>query len=184
MTLPEAILLAAAWTCAPLAAEGEPAVVERVDLARYMGTWYEISALPNFPQRGCTDTVVHYALREDGDVDLANTCRKGGKLKVYRGRGRVLDPRTNAKLHVRFFLWLGTPYWIVALDPDYRWAAVGTPERDRLWIISRRPALEPEVYAALTERLKGQGFDVDGLVRTVHSGGPPPDVSGREGSPR
>lgn len=159
-------------------------MVERVDLARYMGTWYEIAALPNYPQKGCTDTVVHYVLREDGDVDLANTCWKGGERKVYRGRGKVLDPRTNAKLHVRFFLWLGTPYWIVALDPDYRWAAVGTPERDRLWIISRRPELDQETYAALTERLRGQGFDVDGLVRTTHTGKRPAGLSGRRRQPR
>jgi apolipoprotein D and lipocalin family protein len=148
----------------------EPAVVPSVDLARYMGTWYEISAMPNRMQKGCTDTVVHYKLRPDGDFDLLNTCWKGDAYKPYQGRGKVVDPKTKAKLYIKFFLFLGTPYWIIDLDPDYRWAAVGVPDRDQLWIISRTPVMEDSVYEGILARAKANGFDVGRLVRSRHTG--------------
>ena len=35
---------------------------------------------------------------------------------------------------------------IVDLGPDYEYAVVGHPSRDYLWILSREPTLDPEVY--------------------------------------
>jgi apolipoprotein D and lipocalin family protein len=75
--------------------------VPRVDLQRYLGTWYEIAAFPQRFQRGCTATTATYALRADGDIDVVNRCRKDspeGPEKVARGRARVVDRATNAKL--------------------------------------------------------------------------------------
>ncbi len=80
--------------------------VPRVELARYMGTWFEIASFPQRFQRGCTATTATYTLRDDGHVEVVNRCRKGspdGPEKVAIGRARVADPSTNAKLEVSFF---------------------------------------------------------------------------------
>ena len=53
----------------------EPA--EHVDLARYVGVWYEISALPQRFQKNCTGTTATYTWRDDGDIDVLNRCRDG-----------------------------------------------------------------------------------------------------------
>ena len=45
---------------------------------------------------------------------------------------------------------------------------VGTPERDRLWILARTPALDESGYQAFVARAAAQGFDVQRLVRTAH----------------
>lgn len=166
-------LLLAALLALPASASPPLPVVASVDLARYMGTWHEIAHMPNFPQKGCTDTTVHYSLNDAGAFDLVNTCRKGGRLKPYRGTARRVDPASAAKFRVKFFVFFGGDYWITDLDPDYRWAVVGAPARDQLWIISREPFLDEEVYRGILGRARALGFDTDRLERTVRLATPP-----------
>ncbi|MCK7518516.1 MAG: lipocalin family protein [Ignavibacteriales bacterium] len=78
----------------------------RVDVPRYLGTWYEIATIPQRFQRGCVGVTAHYSLRDDGAIDVVNVCRKGtldGKERSVRGKAWIVDRTTNAKLKVRFF---------------------------------------------------------------------------------
>src|SRR5512146_347259 len=152
--------------------------VPRVDVRRYVGTWYEIASFPQSFQRGCTATTATYTLRDDGEIDVVNRCREGspdGPEKVARGRARVVDPSTNAKLEVSFFRPFWGDYWIVDLGADYEYAAVGHPGRDYLWILSRTQSMKAEVYEAIVRRLAAQGYETNRLVRTEH--GPAPEKS-------
>lgn len=146
--------------------------VPHVDLQRYMGTWYEIASFPQPYQHGCFGTTATYTLRPDGKVDVVNRCRVGslqGVEKVARGRARVVDPATNARLKVQFFWPLWGDYWIIELAPDYSWAAVAQPDRDALWILSRTPTMDDETFAGIVTRLVRQGFEIGRLDRTVQS---------------
>ncbi|MGB5294978.1 MAG: lipocalin family protein, partial [Thermoanaerobaculia bacterium] len=81
-------------------------VVENVDLDRYLGTWFEIASYPAWFAKNCTGVTAEYSLREGGGISVVNRCYKGaldGKLKEARGRAKVVDPETNAKLKVSFF---------------------------------------------------------------------------------
>lgn len=145
--------------------------VARVDLERYVGTWYEIAAFPQRFQRGCTASTATYTLREDGLIDVVNRCRKGsvdGPEDSARGRARVVDRATRAKLEVSFFRPFWGDYWIVDLGDDYEYAVVGHPSRDYLWILARTPTMSPELYEAVLRRLAAQGFDTARLVPTIH----------------
>jgi lipocalin len=51
--------------------------VPKVNLERYLGTWYEIASYPQRFQEGCTGTTATYTLRSDGEIDVLNKCRKG-----------------------------------------------------------------------------------------------------------
>lgn len=171
--IPRGLALALFLTALPASAADKaaaPAVVPSVDLARYMGTWYELSHIANFPQRGCTDTIVHYRLAPDGGFELLNTCWKGGKYKPYHGWAKPWEKGAIAKFRVKFFAIFGGDYWIIDLDPDYRWAAVGDSKRSQLWIISRTQTLDEKIYAGLLERARAQGYDVSKLERTVLTG--------------
>lgn len=146
--------------------------VPHVEVERYLGTWYEIARFPHRFQRGCTATTAEYALRKDGDLDVVNRCRDGtpdGPEKVARGRARIVDRATNARLEVSFFRPFWGDYWIVELGDDYGYAVVGHPSRDYLWILSRAPAMSPELYAGILERLRAQGYETERLERTVHA---------------
>jgi apolipoprotein D and lipocalin family protein len=146
--------------------------VPHVELARYLGTWYEIANFPQSFQRGCTATTAAYSARSDGDIDVVNRCRKGspdGPEKIARGRARVVDKVTNAKLEVSFFRPFWGDYWIIDLGPNYEFAVVGHPSRDYLWILARSPVMEAAVYDAIVARLAAQGYEPHRLVRTVHA---------------
>src|SRR5512143_2119744 len=96
--------------------------VSRVDVRRYVGTWYEIAAFPQRFQRGCTATTATYTLRAGGDLDVLNRCRTGapdGEERSARGRARVVDHTTGAKLEVSFFRPSWGDYWIIDLADDY-----------------------------------------------------------------
>jgi apolipoprotein D and lipocalin family protein len=149
-------------------------VVEYVDVERYMGLWYEIAKYPNFFQGDCAgNTTAEYTLLEDGRVQVLNTCLASlpdGPEDVIEGTARVVDPQTNAKLKVSFFGPFEGDYWIIDLDPDYQWAVVGEPTRTFLWVLSRTPTLDEEIYNGILERLPDLGYDPDRLVLTPQTG--------------
>lgn len=147
-----------------------PSTVERVDLDRYAGTWYEIASFPTRFQRGCTATTASYGLRDDGRVSVRNRCVRDGEESGIEGVAWPVDA-SNARLKVRFFWPFTGDYWVLALDPDYRWALVGHPDREHLWILSRTPRIDDALYQELVAKARAQGFDVSRLART-----PQPDA--------
>ena len=144
-------------------------VVSSVVLGRYAGKWYEIARLPNWFQRDCaSDTTATYTLRPDGKITVVNECRKGdGRPKSATGTaGMASAAGPNTKLKVSFFWPFSGNYWIIDLDPDYRWAVVGEPGRDYLWILSREPRLDESLYQQILDRVKQQGYDTGRLIKT------------------
>jgi apolipoprotein D and lipocalin family protein len=143
--------------------------VSYVDLARYVGDWFEIARTPNDFQEDCVGTTAYYSLRGDGRVAVTNRCREDalrGEEKSICGVARVVDKETNAKLKVTFFWPFEGDYWIIDLDPSYRWAVVGEPRRRYLWILSRTPTLDAHTYDAILARLPDAGYDPTRLLRT------------------
>ncbi len=146
--------------------------VPRVELSRYMGTWYDIASFPQRFQKGCTGTTATYTLRDDGTVTVVNRCARGsldGKVTVAKARAKVVDRETNARLKVSFFWPFWGDYWVIDLGKDYEYAVVGHPSRKYLWILSRTPTMAPEVYEGILDRLKAQHYDVSRLVQTLQA---------------
>jgi apolipoprotein D and lipocalin family protein len=146
-----------------------PETVKHVSLVRYGGKWHEIASFPQTLQKECAGTTVTYTLRSDGGLDIVTRCRKGslqGREEIVRGRARIVDPRSNAKLQVSFFWPSWGDYWILDLAPDYSYAVVGHPSRNRLWILSRTPRMDEKTYAAILDRLKAMQYDVGRLKKT------------------
>jgi apolipoprotein D and lipocalin family protein len=146
------------------------AVVDEVDLDRYLGRWYEIASFPQRFQRGCVASTATYTRRDDGRIGVVNECRDGsfdGEPRRAEGVAWVADEEeSRAKLKVQFFWPFRGDYWIIELDPEYRYAAVGHPSRDYLWILARTPALDPDLYRELSAGLEAQGYDLTRLKLT------------------
>ena len=148
--------------------------VPKLDLNRYMGTWYEIAAFPQRFEKGCVASTATYSLRANGKVTVVNQCRDktlDGKLRSAKGTAWVVDKNTNAKLKVRFFWPFSGDYWIIDLGADYEYAVVGHPGRNYLWILSRKPQMDFATYDGILERLKAQRYDISRLQKTLQPPG-------------
>jgi apolipoprotein D and lipocalin family protein len=164
---------------APAVGAGPVEPVPSLELERYAGRWFEIARYPQFFQRNCARNVTaEYTLRDDGRIRVVNRClREDGREIDARGEARRADPAGPAsRLEVRFaprwlsalpFVW--ADYWVIALDPEYRWAVVGSPSRKYLWILSRTPQLDETTYDRILESIGFQGYDPAGLTRTQQS---------------
>ena len=166
------LLAASAFAPAAAAADARPLqTVPRVDLARYVGTWYEIASYPQRFQKGCTGTVATYSIRDDGMIEVINRCSRDsltGRITVAKGRAKVVDKVTNARLKVTFFWPFSGNYWVIGLDENYRWAVVGDPGRKYLWILSRTPVLGKEEMEKARQAALSQGYDLEKLIQTVN----------------
>lgn len=140
-----------------------------VDIERYMGKWYEIASYPTFFNRRCTATTAEYTLQDNGTVRVVNECRIGdpsGRVDRIEGTARVVNEETNAELKVSFFIFGEGDYWIIDLQEDYQWAVVGDPARQTLFILSRTPTLEDDVYQDILNRVRAKCYDPDHLTLT------------------
>ena len=143
--------------------------VDHVDIQRYTGRWYEIARLPNRFEKKCDrDVTAEYSL--DGKtLRVSNACRKAdGALTRAAGKAKIVDSATNAKLKVTFFWPFYGDYWILGLDPQYRWAVVGEPSRKFLWILSRTPKLTESEMQKAELVVRDSGYERSGLIFTRH----------------
>ena len=143
-------------------------VVASVDLSRYAGRWHEIARLPNRFQKKCADSVTaDYALRADGKIQVVNRCRKTSReFTSAKGKAKIVDKKTNAKLKVTFFWPFSGDYWILDLGPNYEYAVVGAPNRKYLWILSRTPQIDDKLYQQLLAKMAARGFPTERMIRT------------------
>ncbi|PKV66899.1 lipocalin family protein [Pontibacter ramchanderi] len=156
-----AIISSCSSTNAPLE------TVPNVDLERYMGKWYEIASIPQRFTRGCSCTTAKYRLNaEKGYVEVYNSCLKKGKVSDATAKAFPVEGSNNSRLKVQFFWPFKGDYWILELDPDYRYVMVGAPDRESLWFLSRTPTLDEATYARLEESAREKGFPVEQLHRT------------------
>jgi len=153
--------------------------VASVDLPSYMGTWYEIARLPmRHEPEDATDISATYTLEADGSVEVRNRMRRKGEVEESVGRATAVDD-SGSRLEVTFLpeglRWIPFTkgdYWIIALDPAYSVALVGSPDRKYLWLLAREPAMDEltrEHYFAIARR---HGFDLGPLILTPHTGEP------------
>lgn len=156
---------------------GKPTPVDKVDLTRYSGTWYEIARLPLYFQRKCaSDVTATYTLQTDGSIQVDNRCKTADN-KTQQSIGRATkNGDSGSKLKVTFLpkglRWLPfgkADYWILDLDDNYQYALVGTPNNKNLWILSRTPTMNEATYQALTAKAQAQGYNLINFKRTVQT---------------
>jgi apolipoprotein D and lipocalin family protein len=135
--------------------------VPSLDLERYLGTWYEISKYPVSFEKGLVGVTATYSLRDDGRVRVENAGFKGsfdGERSSATAKAWIPNPDRPAELKVSFFWPFSAKYWVIALDPDYRWAIVGEPGRRYVWILAREPRIDDVLYRSLVAKVEALGY--------------------------
>lgn len=150
-----------------------PETVPFVDIERYMGVWYQISAYETSFNEGLVGVTAEYTLLADGSVQVYNRGYKDaldGPIDDILGNAVVVDKETNSKLKVTFpgvpnFPWAN--YLIVVLDADnYSYAVVTDPLGYTLFVLSRTPQMEEALYNSILAELEGLGIETDPLLLT------------------
>lgn len=177
LILPACALALAACTGGPSGrAKDAPALqpVAEVDATRYAGLWYEIARYPNGFQENCEGVTAEYTLRDDGTIDVLNTCRTGtksGEPRDAEGTAKPIKGSGGARLAVNFapipLLSGDGNYWVLYLDEGYQHAVVGEPPGRYLWYLSRTPAISPETRAEMDAAAEAQGYDLSMLKETI-----------------
>ena len=156
----------------------EPTTVDSIDLEKYAGTWYEIGRLPMYFQRKCaSDVTATYTEKADGSgITVLNKCMgEDGKAIDAEGLAKPADD-TGSKLKVTFLpswiRWLPVgraDYWVLAHDPSYQTALVGTPDKDYLWLLARSPNISQKTYAKYRQIAQQQGYGLKEFKLTNHA---------------
>ena len=137
------------------------------ELDKYLGKWYEIARLDHSFERGLEKVTAEYTMRTDGGVRVLNRGYSVTKSQWKEAEGKayfVGDPKTGM-LKVSFFGPFYGAYNVIALDQkDYQWSLVAGPDTDYLWILSRKPQLEEEIFDQLVAQAKSYGFDTESLI--------------------
>jgi len=145
----------------------EVSVVQNIDLERYIGKWYEIASLSGRFQKGCQCTTAEYDLLVGKSyLSVKNKCFRKGKWSEISGKAFFNSSSSEGKLKVQFFWPFRADYFIIDLPYDYSWAVVTTPGYKYVWILSRKPKLDDNIYQEILNRLKKKGFDVNLLSLT------------------
>lgn len=143
-----------------------PLTVRSIEIDRYAGLWYELARFPNNFEEDCEGVTAEYRRRDDGRIDVINTCREGaanGPARAQQGIARIADTETNAKLKVRFGFPIDGDYWVLDRADDYSWALVGEPGGRFLWILSRTPTISDALRGDLIQRLRMRSYNTDAL---------------------
>ncbi|MFH7765757.1 lipocalin family protein [Acinetobacter sp. BSP-28] len=149
--------------------------VERVELDKYLGVWYEVARKPLYFQNKCDrDVTATYTLNENGNIGVDNRCyTKDGQLNQSIGEAFVKNAPFNTKLKVSFlpeairWLPLGRgDYWVLKLDDDYQTVLVGEPRRKYMWVLSRTPQPDQAVIHEYLEYAKSVGYDLSDVIHT------------------
>jgi len=149
-------------------------VVANFNLESYLGQWYEIARYDHSFERGLVGVTATYSIRPDGKIKVVNAGYKNsltGKRSEAIGKAKVPNPAEPAKLKVAFFWFFYADYFVLELDPNYQWAAVGSSSNDYLWILSRTPQMDKAFYNDILQRLTKRGYDTQKLILVTQAGG-------------
>lgn len=150
--------------------------VSNFEVKRYLGQWHQMAAIPAWFQSDCVaNTAADYAMGEDGLIEVVNSCETAdGTRKKAEARARFLNDPSDGRLEVTFVevagLWVwpaAGDYWIIGLDPDYRWAVVGQPSREFAWILARSRTLDAQTLRDIQHILEREAYDTCELLLTA-----------------
>lgn len=139
-------------------------VVCDVDLKRYLGNWYEIGRLPMRSEKNLENITAIYNIKQNGKIEVINSGYRKGKKKSIRGTAWVPNKECTGSLLVSFFRPFKSEYNIIMLEENYRYAVVMGETRDNLWILSRTPYIEKDVYKIIMNFLKENKFNTKKII--------------------
>jgi len=137
-----------------------------------MGTWFVIAVKPTYFETTCSNAVERYTLLSDShhdiDIDFQYNLNDPitSPLKSLPQRGWVQgNKKDSSNWKVSPFGPIRLDYPIIELDQEnYEYTVIGQQSRKYLWIMSRKPTMDPVLYQRLKKDLvEKHKYDLTGL---------------------
>lgn len=168
-TLVQLVLVSVCFIFNTMVEGKEVATVKNLDLDRFCGTWYEIARLPNSHEKGMVEVSSTISKKDNGKMEIVNNGYKGSR------RGKKTTVKGEMIPHPKMSSWMKVKVWLFSLDykiihidrKQYQYALVTSNSNKFLWILSRTPIMQADVYDDLVDSAKSMGFDVDRLEKVT-----------------
>ncbi len=153
--------------CASTKKNIEEQLVKSVDVSQFAKKWYVIAHIPTFLETSAYNATEAYTLKSDGisiDVDYRhNEGSFEGPIKKIPQKAVVLEHPSHAHWEIRLWWLLRFDYLIIDLADDYRYTAVGVPNKKNLWIMSQTKTMDKADYERVLKRVASLGYDLKKL---------------------
>ncbi len=156
--------------CATTMAPIKP--VPKVELPRFMGSWYVSASIPSFLEKHAYNAVETYTLQPDGRIGTVFHYRNKAftnPLKTIHSTGYVTPGTHDAGWGVQLVWPIKAQYGVAYLDDNYSETIIARDKRDYVWIMARTPTIPHADYDALVARVKAMGYSLDGLRKVPQS---------------
>lgn len=156
------------WGCVDLPEKVEP--VQKFNMTRYLGTWYEIARLDHLFERGLNNVTAEYARSENGGMTIKNR----GYMVMHQewreseAKADFVGERNVGHLKVSYIPMTYQSYAIFDLDEDYEHAMVCGDDTGYLWLLARSPDANEYVIDEFIEKAQALGFDTSELIFVHH----------------
>lgn len=150
--------LAAAAPALPAA----PKPVKSAGLNLYTGRWYQVGQIVKTNNHPCPGGTDDFAPNAKGRLTVTIACRSGRRI---RAGVTILPGSGNTRFRMSFFGGLiRQEYWLLNYAADQSWALMATPGGNYLWLLARRPSLDPATRARALASIKALGYDTARLT--------------------
>jgi len=144
-------------------------VVPNFKIDKYLGLWYEIARMDFYWEKDKSNTTARYLLNEDGSIEVINRGYDEKSKEWKRTKGTATQPKAGlGKLKVSFLGPFSSPYNVIDLDDEYKFALVAGKNLDYLWILSREKSIPDEIKTRFLDKAKAIGYETEKLVWPKH----------------
>lgn len=147
--------------------------VDYIDLKSFMGTWYVQAGRFTPFEKDVHNSVERYTWNKEKEmIEIDFIYRKGapdGELIKMPQTGRVYNKETNAHWKVSPFWPLQFDFLIIAVGKNQEWTAIGVPNRQYLWIMTRKAQVPQKELNFIIKEIDKTGYPVDSLTFVPHS---------------
>ena len=130
----------------------------------YSGRWFQIAQIVKTNHHPCPGGTEDFTADGRGGFAVVMTCHEAstsGPTHQIKAKVAIVPGSGNAKFKMSFLGGLiSQEYWVLDHADDQSWALMATTGGNYLWLLARRPVLDPRAHAAAVARIATLGYDV------------------------
>jgi len=140
---------------------------ELVNYKLYQGKWYEIARLPNSFEDGLICITMTYTYKDDGIMTVISSAKSKSNpadIKSLSAKAWIPDENEPQKIKMQIMWPVTFDFILIHIDEEKGYSIIGSPHKQKLWILSRQPMINENDMSALKTILEKNQYNVEKLV--------------------